>query len=93
MILYSHDSSDLYIYDNEILSSPIYLSQWNLTLSIKYIYKYIKDMCHAICACLISKLRTEVWVWFDGISNIVGYLMPNPGYKYILNIYMICKYI
>ena len=26
-------------------------------------------------------------VWFDGISTIVGYLMPNPVYTYILNIY------
>ena len=31
-----------------------------------------------------------VWfglVWFYGISTIVGYLMPNPLYTYILNIY------
>ena len=31
-----------------------------------------------------------VWfglVWFYGISIIVGYLMPNPLYTYILNIY------
>ena len=26
-------------------------------------------------------------VWFYGISTIVGYLMPNPFYTYILNIY------
>ena len=26
-------------------------------------------------------------VWFYGISNIVGYLMPNPLYTYVLNIY------
>ena len=30
---------------------------------------------------------------FYGISTIVGYLMPNPLFTYILNIYMICKYI
>ena len=24
-------------------------------------------------------------VWFYGISTIVGYLMPNPFYTYILN--------
>ena len=31
-----------------------------------------------------------VWfglVWFYRISTIVGYLMPNPLYTYILNIY------
>ena len=26
------------------------------------------------------------WVGFYGISTIVGYLMPNPFYTYILNI-------
>ena len=26
-------------------------------------------------------------LWFYGISTIVGYLMPNPFYTYILNIY------
>ena len=26
-------------------------------------------------------------VWFYGTSIIVGYLMPNPLYTYILNIY------
>ena len=26
-------------------------------------------------------------VWFNGISTIVGYFMPNPFYRYILNIY------
>ena len=26
------------------------------------------------------------WVWFYGTSTIVGYLMPNSVYKYILNI-------
>ena len=27
------------------------------------------------------------WLGFYGISTIVGYLMPNPLYTYILNIY------
>ncbi len=27
------------------------------------------------------------WVGFYGISTIVGYLMPNPLYTYILNVY------
>ena len=26
------------------------------------------------------------WVWFYGISTILGYIMPNPLYTYILNI-------
>ena len=28
-----------------------------------------------------------IWLGFYGISTIVGYLMPNPLYRYILNIY------
>ena len=28
-----------------------------------------------------------ILVWFYGISTIVGYLMPNPLYTYLLNIY------
>ena len=32
------------------------------------------------------------WVWFYGISTIVGYLMPNPVF-YIYIKYMICKHI
>ena len=26
-------------------------------------------------------------VWFYGISTIVGYLMPNPVYTYVLDVY------
>ena len=29
----------------------------------------------------------SVWVGYYGISTIVGYLMPNPVYTYILNIF------
>ena len=28
-----------------------------------------------------------VWFGFTGISTIVGYLMPNPFYEYLLNVY------
>ena len=36
---------------------------------------------------LYSKYIWFGLVWFYGISTIVGYLMPNPVYSYILNIY------
>ena len=37
---------------------------------------------------IISKMiLMKGLVWFDGISTILGYLMPNPLYTYILNIY------
>ena len=29
----------------------------------------------------------KFWLGFYGISTIMGYLMPNPLYTYILNIY------
>ena len=28
-------------------------------------------------------------IWFYGISTTVGYLMPNPFYTYILNIWFL----
>ena len=31
--------------------------------------------------------KENEFVWFDGISNMVGYLIPNPIYTYILDIY------
>ena len=34
-----------------------------------------------------KKIAYSWLVGFHGISTIVGYLMPNPLYTYILNIY------
>ena len=31
--------------------------------------------------------KTSGLIWFYGISPVVGYLMPNPLYSYILNMY------
>ena len=36
---------------------------------------------------LIITVSKDSLVGFYGISTIVGYLMPNPFYPYILNIY------
>ena len=42
---------------------------------------------------LLFQVRVDLRVtalkvdWFYGISTLVGYLMPNPVYTYILNIY------
>ena len=33
-----------------------------------------------VCVCVCS-------IWFYGISTIIGYLMPNQVYSYILDIY------
>ena len=35
-------------------------------------------------------IRSSVWFQFYGISTTVDYLMPNPLYTHISNIYMIC---
>ena len=59
----------------------------------EYIYIYI---CVCVCVCEKRKKESDYkrkieswfgWVGFYGISTIVGYLMPNPLYTYILNIY------
>ena len=47
---------------------------------------------------LKGEKRDKELVWFGlvqfhHISTIVGYLMPDHLYTYILNIYMICKHI
>ena len=43
----------------------------------------------------ISLSVREGLVWLYGISSIVGYLIPNPIFKYILNIWFansFCRY-
>ena len=47
--------------------------------------------------CRLFKAKSSLYIYFEyigfglvgfyGISTIVGYLMPNPLYTYILNIY------
>ena len=50
-------------------------------------------MCVCVCVCVRvcvekgKQMKDIFLVWFYGISTIVGYLMPNPLYTYILNIY------
>ena len=38
------------------------------------------DLSETLHICLISL------VWFNGLSTLVGYLIPNPPHTYILNI-------
>ena len=54
----------------------------------------LKERFHITWALPPPTHTLMVWfnlVWFSGISTIVGYLMPNPVFTYILN--MICKHI
>ena len=52
----------------------------------------MKAICNSKLFLILSiSDATRHWfglVWFNGISTIVGYLMPNPVF-----IYMICKHI
>ena len=45
--------------------------------------------CVVVCSytTYLDVLNIYNSVWFHGISIIVGYLMPNPLYTYILNTY------
>ena len=55
------------------------------------IYFFLNFNMHYSPHCGIHRnIYDLVWfglVWFYGISTIVGYLMPNPLYTYILDIY------
>ena len=45
---------------------------------------------HYHCSVSLGEAHASIWfgsVWFYGISTIVGYLMQNAYYEYILNIY------
>ena len=44
------------------------------------ILNFMKYKCVYVCVCALL-------VWVYGISTIVGYLMPNPLYTCLLNIY------
>ena len=54
-------------------------------------------MCVSVCVYIYIYIYIHIYIykfvyafgldWFYGISTIVGYIMPNPFYSYILNIY------
>ena len=54
-------------------------------------------MCVCVCVCvhirslvIVTIVDYLVWIgvdWLYGISSLVGYLMPNSHYTYILDIY------
>ena len=49
-----------------------------------------KNFTKALLARAIQEITSQIylsWVGFYGTSTIVGYLMPNPLYTYILDIY------
>ena len=53
-------------------------------------YAVLSKYSYLLIICKQLEFQVTVFlglVWFDGTSTIVGYLMPNPLYTYILNIY------
>ena len=55
--------------------------------SDKQYLKYVQYHKGIIIIIIMVKLRAFGLVWFYGISTIVGYLMPNPLYTNIFNIF------
>ena len=47
----------------------------------------VRLYCIFVCFILYGMLVEFIISWFYDISTIVGYLMPNPIYTYILNTY------
>ena len=45
--------------------------------------------CVCVCVCVYVCLVWFGSVWFDGVSTIVDYLMPNPVFAYILNVWFV----
>ena len=68
----------------------------SLYIYFKYIGFVFSGVLWHINHCMLFNAKSSLYiyikyigfvlVWFYGISAIVGYLMPNPLYTYILNI-------
>ena len=64
--------------------------KWEIFTETTTWKKKKKDTRHKKLFCLrlhVSRCNKMDLVWFYCISTIVGYLIPNPLYTYILNIY------
>ena len=61
----------------------MFLTIYLPTIGVSHTFNY-KCTRGESCFCKNGQISM---VWFDGISNIVGYLMPNPVYTHILDIY------
>ena len=53
------------------------------------IYIYIIEGTRGVMFIIIGNQHDDLisLVWFEGISTIVGYLMPNSVYTYISDVY------
>ena len=64
----------------------VVLQALNFKINVKLLMLFFKIIL------IILKVMFGL-VGFYGIWTIVGYLMPNPVYIYMLNIYKFCEYI
>ena len=57
---------------------------------VEVFIKYIHVLSKVTIIITSAKDQCSIWfslVWFYGTSTIVGHLMPNPLYTYVLSIY------
>ena len=75
---------------SDLMPNTLYTYILNIYHLVSWVLWYIN---HCMLFNAISSLYIYIkYIWFGlvgfyGISTIVGYLMPNPLYTYILNIY------
>ena len=98
-----HPVSELYIYISDSRFGNVLMIRLGETLVDFSDYAGIHIYIHTyiyIYIYIYNNKYIYIWskytlvVWFGGVLwHILCYLIPNPVYTYILNIYMICKHI
>ena len=72
------------------LMIPFFWQHWHDIHALEFYVCTINKSAHTETYWRNLVYTKDIWfdlVWFYGLSTIVGYLMPNPLYPYILNIY------
>ena len=89
---------ELYFY-KEVCSFVHWSSSLLLTMfPLIFVYVYIYAAIQQLCLKLLTWLQMNEWCWIElfefvlvrsyGIWTILGYLMPIPVYRYVLDIYV-----
>ena len=74
------------------MPNPLYTYVLNIYDLVVFGFMAYQTLLVTWCQILNNTYVLNIWfgfVWFYGISNIVGYLMPNPLYTYVLNIWFV----
>ena len=75
-----------HLFAHSLMFSSILLT---IQLNISHLFMQVNDQT-VLFQTIQFSISTVFWfglLWFYSISTIVGYLMPNPFYTYISNIY------